>query len=29
MPALAVTRTQTRWNVMCAKPPANLVDPAA
>jgi hypothetical protein len=29
MPALAVTRTETRWNVMFANPPANLVDPAA
>jgi enoyl-CoA hydratase/carnithine racemase len=27
MPALAVTRTETRWNVTFANPPVNLVDP--
>jgi hypothetical protein len=27
MPALVVTRAETRWNVTFANPPANLVDP--
>jgi enoyl-CoA hydratase/carnithine racemase len=27
MPALAVNRTETRWNVTFANPPVNLVDP--
>jgi hypothetical protein len=27
MPALAVTRTETRWHVTFADPPINLVDP--
>jgi len=27
MPALAVTRAETRWTVTFANPPANLVDP--
>jgi hypothetical protein len=28
MPALAVTRAQTRWNVTFDDPPVDLVDPA-
>jgi hypothetical protein len=27
MPALAVTRTETRWNITFASPSVNLVDP--